>query len=176
MILQTSTMEMTGCRRFITIAFVDAPVKDTEPSCETRQSERVWVNAAGLLPQRKPCCCNAWCFQCYSLVAAVLWAVRAVSLCICAGRSCFRDRGSVCLCMLRLLNYCYITCVFAGRLAQPAIVFSSNDLQLTQQAVAANLSANPYFLNFVNSHIPEDTPELAQLRKYVNQGSDVHQS
>lgn len=55
-----------------------------------------------------------------------------------------------------------------GRLAQPDIVFSSNHLQLIQQAVAANLSANPYFLNFVNSHIPADTPtksELAQLRK-----------
>ena len=65
---------------------------------------------------------------------------------------------------------CYIkyTCVYAGRLAQPDIVFSSNHLQLIQQAVAANLSANPYFLNFVNSHIPADTPtksELAQLRK-----------
>lgn len=59
-----------------------------------------------------------------------------------------------------------------GRLAQPVVVFSSNDLQLIQQAVAANLSA--YFLKFVNSHIPEDTPtrsELAQLCKYANQGN-----
>lgn len=73
--------------------------------------------------------------------------------------------------------YIYYTCVFAGRLAQPVVVFSSNDLQLIQQAVAANLSA--YFLKFVNSHIPEDTPtrsELAQLCKYANQGSDVHHS
>lgn len=108
----------------------------------------------------------------------VLWLLWAVRLCICAGLSCFRATEGVCAfaCCACYINY---TCVFAGRLAQPDIVFSSNDLQLIQQAVAANLSANPYFLNFVNSHIPEDTPtksELAQLRKYANQNSDVRQS
>ena len=69
--------------------------------------------------------------------------------------------------------------MFADRLAQPDIVFSSKDLQYIQQAMAANLSVNPYFIHLVNSHIPEDTPtksELAQLRKYANQGSDLHQS
>jgi len=75
---------------------------------------------------------------------------------------------------------CYINdiCVFAGRLAQPNIVFSSKDMHYIQQAMAEHLSAHPAFIRLFNSLLPEDTlmkSELAQLRKHANQGIDLHQ-
>lgn len=60
------------------------------------------------------------------------------------------------------------------RMAQPDIGFSTQDLELFQQAVAANLAVHPYFVDLVNRSIPEGTAtksELAQVCKHVDQGN-----
>lgn len=60
------------------------------------------------------------------------------------------------------------------RMAQPNIGFSTQDLELFQQAVAANLAVHPYFVDLVNRSIPEGTAtkaELAQVCKRVDQGN-----
>ncbi len=78
--------------------------------------------------------------------------------------------------MLCLIGRLHV-CVFAGSVAQPDIGFSTQDLQRIQQAVAANLSVHPYFVDLVNRHIPEGTAtksELDQVRKYTKQGSVLH--
>ena len=70
-----------------------------------------------------------------------------------------------------------ILCVFADRMAQLNIGFSTQDLELFQQAVAANLAVHPYFVNLVNRSIPKDAAtksELAQVCNYADQGSDLH--
>ena len=62
-------------------------------------------------------------------------------------------------------------------MAQPDIGFSTQDLELFQQAVAANLAVHPYFVDLVNRSIPEGTAtksELAQVCKHVDQGSVLH--
>lgn len=51
------------------------------------------------------------------------------------------------------------------------------DLELFQQAVAANLAVHSYFVDLVNRSIPEGTAtkaELAQVCKRVDQGSVLH--
>lgn len=66
---------------------------------------------------------------------------------------------------------------FADRMAQPDIGFSTQDLELFQQAVAANLTVHPYFVDLVNRSIPEGTAtksELAQVCKHVEPGSVLH--
>ncbi len=59
-------------------------------------------------------------------------------------------------------------------MAQPDTGFSTQDLQLIQQSLVANLSVHPCFIDLANRHIPKDAAtksELAQIRKYANQGS-----